>query len=350
MKKKIKIGIAGYGVVGKRRHFFLKKNSNFNVIAICDQIDQNLNSQNKNINFFKSYKKMLNMNLDAIFICMSNDMAAEVTIASLKKNIHIFCEKPPARNLNELKKVILLEKKKPKVKLMYGFNHRYHDSVQKALKIIKSNKLGNIINVKGSYGKSQLITFNQNTWRTKRSIAGGGVLLDQGIHIVDLIRLFCGEIIEVKSFISNNFWNFDVEDNAYAILRTKNNVYAMLHSSATQWRHRFNLEINLTKGSLILEGILSGSKSYGDEKLTIVKSNPKKDNGDPKEQIIKYVNDPSWKKEIQNFADIIKNNKSVVLSSSNDAANCMKVIYDIYSGDKNWKKKFKINNTSHFFE
>ena len=346
MKKKIKTAIAGYGVVGKKRHFYLKQNPNFSVVAICDQNKDNFDTKYHQINFFESYKKLLSMDLDAVFICMSNDMAAEVTIAFLKNNINVFCEKPPARNLKELKKVIIQEKKNPNIKLMYGFNHRYHDSVQEALKIIKSNKLGKIINIKGSYGKSQLITFNQTTWRTKRSIAGGGVLLDQGIHIVDLIRLFIGEIIEVKSFISNNFWKFDVEDNAYAILRTSKNVYAIIHSSATQWRHRFNLEINLTKGSLILEGILSGSKNYGEEKLTIVQANPLKDNGNPKEKIIKYVNDPSWKKEIQNFADILFKKKTVVPSSSRDAVNCMKVIYDIYSGDKNWKKKFNIEKTT----
>ena len=344
MNKKIKTAIAGYGVVGKKRHFYLNKNPNFSVVAICDQNEVNFDTKYQKISFFHSYKELLSMDLDAVFVCMSNDMAAEVTIAFLKNNINVFCEKPPARNLKELKKVIIQEKKNPNIKLMYGFNHRYHDSVQEALKIIKSNKLGKIINIKGSYGKSQLITFNQTTWRTKRSIAGGGVLLDQGIHIVDLIRLFIGEIIEVKSFVSNNFWKFDVEDNAYAILRTSKNIYAFIHSSATQWRHRFNLEINLTKGSLVLEGILSGSKSYGDEKLTIVQLDPLKGNGNPKEKIIKYVNDPSWKKEIQNFADTLIKNQSVVLSSSRDAINCMKVIYDIYSSDKKWKKKYKIPN------
>ena len=345
MNKKIKTSIAGYGVVGKKRHFYLNKNPNFSVVAICDQNEENFDSQYKNITFCNSYKKLLGMDLDSVFICMSNDMAAAVTVAFLQNNTNVFCEKPPARNLKELKQVIIQEKKNTNIKLMYGFNHRYHDSVQQALKIIKSKKLGNIINIKGSYGKSQLITFNQTDWRTKRSIAGGGVLLDQGIHIVDLIRLFIGEIIEVKSFISNNFWKFDVEDNVYAILRTSKNIYAIVHSSATQWRHRFNLEINLTKGSLVLEGILSGSKSYGDEKLTIVKSNPLKGNGNPKEKIIKYVNDPSWKKEIQNFADALIKNKSVSLSSSRDAVNCMKVINDIYSSDKKWKKKYNIPNS-----
>ena len=103
---------------------------------------------------------------------------------------------------------------------MYGFNHRYHDSVKSALSIVKSNKLGGIINLRGIYGKSQLITFNQLDWRTKREIAGG-VLPDQGIHMVDLMRLFVGEFEKVYSFVENKHWNYDVEDNVHALMQTK---------------------------------------------------------------------------------------------------------------------------------
>ena len=94
---------------------------------------------------------------------------------------------------------------------MYGFNHRYHESVQDALEIIRNGTLGEVINARGIYGKSRLITYNQTEWRTSRELAGGGVLLDQGIHMVDLMRLFCGEFNEIKSFISNDHWQFDVE-------------------------------------------------------------------------------------------------------------------------------------------
>lgn len=343
MVKILKTAIAGYGVVGKKRHFFLKKNKKFKVVAICERNFTNKQiDESKKIKFFKNYKELLEENIDVIFICMSNDMAAIVTIESLNKNVHVFCEKPPARNLNELNKVIKVEKSKPNLKLMYGFNHRFHDSIQQAIKIINSKRFGRIINLKGTYGKSKLITFNQTTWRTNRRIAGGGVLLDQGIHMIDLIRYFAGGISEVKSYVSNNFWNFDVEDNIYAILKTNNDIYSMIHSSATQWRHKFILEINLEKGSLILEGILSGSKSYGEEKLTIIKANPKKDNGDPIEKVLKYNNDPSWAKEIKLFSNFILNNKKVSTGSSKEAYDCMKIIYDIYRGDKVWKKKFNL--------
>ena len=91
------------------------------------------------------------------------------------------------------------------------------------------------LNIRGIYVKSNLITFNQPVWRTKREIAGGGVLLDQGIHMVDLMLLFAGEFTEVYSFISNSRWGHNVEDNAYATMRTADGIVSMRNSSATQW-------------------------------------------------------------------------------------------------------------------
>ena len=118
--------------------------------------------------------------------------------------------------MDDIARVLAAEAKAPGQKLKYGFNHRYHESVSESLRILSSGELGGVINAKGVYGKSQLVTFGQTSWRTNRDLAGGGVLLDQGIHMVDLIRLFCGEFTNVYSFISNNHWQHDVEDNAYA--------------------------------------------------------------------------------------------------------------------------------------
>ena len=227
---------------------------------------------------------------------------------------------------------------------MYGFNHRYHESVQDAMKLIQSGEFGKIINMRGVYGKSKLITFNQPDWRTKREIAGGGVLLDQGIHMVDLMRLFAGEFIDVKSFISNSHWGYKVEDNAYALMRTSNGIIAMLNSSATQWRHRFNLDINLERGSIILGGILSGTKSYGDETLRVATVDHDNDNGNPKEYLTNYNFDPSWEEEINRFSDHIIKNQSVTSGSSMDALNTMKLVYKIYYADPVWREKFSINN------
>jgi predicted dehydrogenase len=274
---------------------------------------------------------------------LTNDIAAQVTAEGLKRGMHVFCEKPPGRDLDDIAMVMRIERENTDLRLMYGFNHRYHDSVREALRVIKAGDLGPVLNIKGTYGKSKIVGFNSD-WRTKRSIAGGGILLDQGIHMVDMLRLFGGEFNEIHSFISNSFWHHDVEDNAYALMRNPEGVVAFLHSSATQWRHRFHLEITLTKGAIILAGILSGTKSYGAETITIVSANPD-DSGDPKEMTIRYNEDPSWRDEIADFVKSIDDNTPVVCGSSTDAFKTMELVYKIYCADKDWQTKYQLRDT-----
>ena len=342
--KKLRVGIAGYGVVGKRRKSCVDLHPNMEMTAICDQYFDDGKATIHGLNAYQNYSDLLKENLDILIVCLTNEIAPEVTIAGLKKGLHVFCEKPPGRDVADISKVIEVEKQHPDQKLMYGFNHRYHHSIQKALEIIKSNDLGAIINMRGVYGKSQLVTFDQPSWRTKREVAGGGVLLDQGIHMIDLMRLFAGEFVEVHSFIKNSFWNYNVEDNAYALMQTEGGVVAMMNSSATQWRHRFQLDINLERGGLVLGGILSGSKSYGAETLTIIESNPKNDHGDPKETTIRYNSDPSWCSEIEEFVDSIINDKNIVHGTSDDALQTMKLVYKIYYADPSWRSAHDIPN------
>ncbi|MBF0231415.1 MAG: Gfo/Idh/MocA family oxidoreductase [Desulfamplus sp.] len=340
--KKLKVGIAGYGVVGQRRRSCIESHPAMRLAAVCDRTFEGSGQFDDGVLFYQDYKQLIEQELDVLIVCLSNDIAAEVSIAGLERGLHVFCEKPPGKNVDDIANVIRCEREHPGLKLMYGFNHRFHESVQDATRLIQSGELGKILNMRGVYGKSQLITFNQTDWRTQRDIAGGGVLLDQGIHMVDLMRLFAGEFIEVHSFISNSHWGYDVEDNAYALMKTQTGVVAMLNSSATQWRHRFHLDINLEKGSLILGGILSGSKSYGSETLTVVTIDPDNNNGDPREQQTRYNHDPSWNEEINIFADCILNDRPVENCSSMDAYNTMKLVYQIYHADPVWRKKYSI--------
>ncbi|OGT32223.1 MAG: oxidoreductase [Gammaproteobacteria bacterium RIFCSPHIGHO2_12_FULL_35_23] len=340
MVEKLKVGIAGYGVVGKRRRICIDKHPHLKLIAVCDRHFTENSKFEDGVLYYNNYKDLLTQDLDILLVCLTNDMAAEVCIAGLENSLHVFCEKPPGRNLADIIHVRKCKQKYSDLQLMYGFNHRHHHSVIDALKIMRSQELGKIINLKGVYGKSKLVTFNQSDWRTKREIAGGGVLLDQGIHLVDLMRLFAGEFSEVYSFVSNNYWNYDVEDNAYALMKTADGVVGMLHSSATQWRHRFELDINFEKGSLILGGILSGSKSYGDETLKIIWADHN-GNGDPREQLTRYNTDPSWEEEIRVFIQAIHLNQPLVSGSIEDAYKTMALVSKIYSADKVWMEKWQ---------
>lgn len=342
---KLRVGIAGFGVVGKKRRHYIDLNPHLKTVAICDRTlkpnDQTEADKNNHVHYYSHYKDLLqHEELDVLFVCLTNDIAAEVTMAGIAHNLHVFCEKPPGRNLHEIAQVRAAIATQPHLKLKYGFNHRYHDSVIDALRIIQNKTLGEIINLRGVYGKSKFITFGQNPdWRTQREIAGGGILLDQGIHMVDLLRTFAGEFIDVYSFISNNFWQYDVEDNAYAILRTADGKVAMLHSSATQWRHHFQLDISLQKGSIILSGILSGSKSYGSETITIAFASSD-ERGDPKEQTTRYNEDHSWQNEITEFAQAIVADGNIVHGTVDDAYKTMELVHKIYIADEKWKTRW----------
>ena len=340
----LKVGIAGYGVVGERRRQFIDAHPNLHTVAVSEQRLADHGTFDDGVRYHPHFRDLENEDLDVLFVCLSNDVAAEATAMGLKRGLHVFCEKPPGRNLREVADVIAVEQANPGLKLMYGFNHRHHDSVRDALAIVHSGELGRIVNMRGVYGKSQLISYGQTTWRTERALAGGGILLDQGIHMVDLIRLFGGDFESVHSFIGNDYWHHDVEDNAYALMRSADGVVAMLHSSATQWRHRFQLEVTMAKGAITLSGILSGSKSYGAETLTVAWSEDD-DRGDPREQTTLYNYDPSWEREIADFADVILNDRPVTSGSSHEALATMQLVFRIYCADPDWKNKWGLDDS-----
>jgi predicted dehydrogenase len=340
----LKVGIAGYGIVGKRRRDCVDQHPDMQVVAVCDQTFEEKGVFPDGVRYYTNYNDLLFEELDALIVCLTNDVNADATIAGLERGLHVFCEKPPGRDLEDIARVMRVERQHHGQRLMYGFNHRYHDSVQDAIKIIRSGDLGRIINLRGVYGKSKIITFNQTDWRTKRAIAGGGVLLDQGIHMVDLMRLFAGEFTQVQSIVTNSHWGYDVEDNAYALMRSADGVVGMLNSSATQWRHRFQLDISLECGSIILGGLLTGTKSYGAETLTVAVVHHATDNGDPKEQVTRYNRDPSWELEINQFADCILKGIPIEHGTSKDAFNTMKLVGQIYYADPVWRDQFKIPN------
>lgn len=335
--KKIRVAIVGLGVVGVKRKLFLSKNKKYLIKYVSD-IKFKKEFTKNNITYYKNFREIPFQNIDAVFISLPNFLAPKVSIYFLQKNIHVFCEKPPGRSVKDVKDVLKIYKKKNKLKLKYGFNHRYHKSVILTKKIIDSKKLGNLINIRGVYGKSKILNFSKSNWRSDKKFAGGGILLDQGIHMLDLIKYFNNNSTfqQYKSFISNKFWGYNVEDNAFVIMRSKNGVISSIHSTATQWQHKFNMEITLSKGSIILEGILSGTKTYGKETLKIFPgAKPYLYKGKTTKTKNFYFNkDTSWPDEIDQFANDIIKNKKVEYGNIYDALEVMKMIESIYKNDK----------------
>ena len=337
----LRVGIAGYGVVGKKRRQCIDANPLLTTAAVSDITFVGEGTTSDGVHYCSTYEGLLNHDLDILFVSLPNYLGAEATVAGLEHGLHVFCEKPPGRTMEDVRQVIAAEQRCPGLKLKYGFNHRYHDSVKEAKRIIDMGEYGRVINLRGVYGKSSIIPFSGG-WRSERRLAGGGILLDQGIHMLDMIRYFVGDFEEIKSFVSNNCWGHDVEDNAYAIMRNRDGCVAILHSTATQWRHKFRLEVTLEEALVELTGILSGSKSYGEEKLTLVPRHEDSMVGSFQERTISYLDDNSWQEEVDEFTSIILNDQPVTNGNSGDAAKVMEMVYQVYYADERWREAFAI--------
>ncbi len=255
----LKVGIVGLGKMGRIRAREIDRNPSTVLVAVADVDEENFTTL-LNIDCSQDYMDVVNSGVDVVFVCTPNRFTAEVVIAALDAGKHVFCEKPPGRSVPDVEAIIAAERRNPNLKLKFGFNHRYHAGIQEAKRIVASRRLGRILWLRGIYGKSGGNDF-ENSWRSSRELGGGGILLDQGIHMVDLFRFFCGDFAEVKSMVTTAYWDIEVEDNAFALLRDELGRIAMLHSSSTQWKHRFNLEIYMFDGYISVNGILSSTQS-----------------------------------------------------------------------------------------
>lgn len=336
----LKVGIIGFGQIGKVRARAVAANPHLCLVGVADP---NLSEARpaEALKTTLNYRELLSWDVDAVFVCTPNAVTAEIVVDALDSSKHVFCEKPPGRDPEDVQLIVEAKARNPKPKIKFGFNHRYHDSVQEALGISQSGRLGNLLWLRGVYGKSGGEGF-ENIWRSKRESAGGGILLDQGIHMLDLFHLFCGDFEEVKSFVTNSYWNIDVEDNAFAVLRNKKNQVAMLHSSSTQWKHTFSLEIAFSDGYVAIQGILSGTKSYGRETLIVARKQAERLGflpENPHEEVSYFKEDFSWQREVDEFANSIIDDRPILYGSLEDAMKAMELVYRIYQGDQAWWKK-----------
>ncbi len=322
-----KVGIIGYGKMGRIRYQEIYKSGRAEIVSVFDPhcVDLEIHSANS------ANEIINNPCIDAIFICTPNYLNKPLTIQGLKEGKHVFCEKPPAFTALDIKEIRDIEKYSGKV-LMYGFNHRHHESIKHMKRLIDEQEYGRVLWMRGRYGKSVDNSF-YNNWRANIEMAGGGILIDQGIHMLDLFLYLGGDFDSVHASVSNLYWNLSVEDNVFATLEnTKTEMAASLHSTMTQWRHLFSLEIFLEKGYLVLNGLKTSSNTYGDEVLSIAKNRTTAPAATwEDEEHITYHIDESWKSEINEFFTAIEDNRGVKTGNSGDALKLMHIVDKIYS-------------------
>ena len=327
--KQIKLGIAGYGKMGRIREETINDSSESSLHGIFDRNQENINT---NTPVYDSYEELLDSEIEGVFISTYVNVAAEDVLRALKKGKHVFCEKPPSMNKDELLEIEEFQADSNLI-LKYGFNHRFHYSVMEAKNLIETGEMGRLLWMRGVYGKAGSLDFKKN-WRNYSKYAGGGILMDQGIHMLDLFRFLSGQEFScLASYLDTIFWKVENEDNAFVILKSGSGTIATLHSTANQWRHKFLLEMTFENGYINLDGILSSTGSYAPEKLIYSyrkEEDIEKGMGRPLETSSTYEVDNSWKYELEEFLGAIRGEGKIKSGTLQDAYSVMELVEEIY--------------------
>lgn len=334
MTAPLRIGLIGLGKMGAIRAGVLQQQPGVELLCGYDPAPEGFGAAFPDMPLLGSEAEVLASAADAIFIATPNKHTPELVVQALEAGKHVFAEKPPGRSPADMQRILSAEASAPHLKLKFGFNHRYHAGIQEARRIVESGRLGRLLWARAVYGKAGGAGF-ESAWRSNKEMAGAGILLDQGIHMLDLLHLFFGHFVEVKSMVTTAYWDVDVEDNAFALLRDAQGRIAQVHSSSTQWKHRFMLELYLSEGYLSVNGILSNSRTYGDETITVARRrfDPGFTPGMPTEETIYFDTDPSWEREVEDFLQCIRLGRAVEEGNSGQAMAAMQLVFAIYADD-----------------
>lgn len=322
--KIIGIGIIGCGLIGQKRAKALGEGGRLVACADIDEKHAESLATPSGATAFDDWRELLKLpEVEIVVVATLHDSLAEITLSAIEAGKHILVEKPAARNTKELEPVIVAAKKKG-VKVHVGFNHRYHRSLRKARELIDSGELGELMFIRARYGHGGRLGYDKE-WRANPELSGGGELIDQGPHLIDLSRWFFGDFIEVQGFANTYFWDMQVDDNGFMILKTQKKQTAFLHVSCSEWKNLFSMEIYGKDGKLDLSGL---GGSYGIEKITWYKM--LQEMGPPETTSWEYpMGDDSWAVEIAEFYDDILLDRSPT-AGLKDAHAVLEIIETIY--------------------
>ena len=348
MHSLFRVGIIGCGLIGNKRAKAIKDDPWSYLACASDRVFSHAEDLVKECAdpkavAYQDWQVMLDKEgVDAVVIATPNKYLKEITQGAAQRKVHILCEKPLGRNFSESTDMVRAAKEN-EVVIKTGFNHRHHPAILKAHQLVKDNAIGKIYYARCIYGHGGRPGYEKE-WRASRDVSGGGELLDQGVHVVDLFRWFMGDFKEAYGYTSTCYWNMEVEDNAFAFFKTYHGQVASMHTSWTQWKNRFTFEIYGEAGYLIIDGL---GGSYGTEtlrigkrKLTIANRKSQIENrqryagGAPDEEVIEFPGpDISWGEEWKEFVSAIRENREP-MGNGEDGVEAMRMIEAVYRSSR----------------
>lgn len=332
MKDNLRIGIIGAGLIGGKRAEAIKRTGKGELVAIADPDLARAKAfgEKYGVATFADWKAMVRRNdIDAVIVAVPNAFVTPIVLGALKNGKHIFTEKPFGVTSKESRAMLAAGKKAKKV-IKVGFNHRFHAGILKAYEIFQKGGIGKVMFIRARYGHGGRKGMEKE-WRFDKKISGGGELLDQGVHLVDLGRWFGGEMKTAYGLAQAKFWDTKLDDNAFALL-TNDRVTVSFHASTTQWKNLFSFEVYGDLGYLEITG---KGGSYGEETLVYAK---RKLGFAPDQEVFKFgAGDESWDREWENFADAVAG-KAKILGGPEDGLRANEIIEALYESSKKHKE------------
>ena len=318
------VAIVGCGLIGQKR---AKALAGARLVACADVVRERAEALARTVPGAAASDDwratVARADVDVVVVATTNESLTQIARGAVEAGKHVLVEKPAARSVHELDSLIDAAGRHRRL-VRVGFNHRYHSALRKARELVDSGVAGELMFVRGRYGHGGRIGYEKE-WRANPERSGGGELIDQGVHLIDLSRWFLGEFATVSGFAHTYFWQMPVDDNAFLLLRTARQQAASLHVSCTEWKNLFSLEIYGRQAKLHVEGL---GGSYGVEKLTHYQMLPQM--GPPDTTVWEYPEaDQSWALEFAEFIEDIRLDRQPAAGLA-DARAALAIVEDIY--------------------
>jgi len=321
----MKVGLIGAGLQGKRRGRAIKQCGD-QILAVADIQPERaqLLTDELGCEATANWEEVVaREDIEAVIVCTPPNLHLSMCVDALEQGKHVLCEKPLARNPEEAQQILAVAENSGGT-LKCGFNHRHHPGIQQAREWLDEGTIGELMFIRCRYGIGGRPGYDKE-WRADPEISGGGQLMDQGMHALDLSRWFLGDFAEVFGSLQTAFWDVaPLEDNAFCLLRTEGGQTASIHVSWTQWKNLFSFELFGRNGYIIVQGL---GGSYGTEQAIL----GKRAFLEPfREEIVEFHGeDNSWSDEWREFVSAINESRQP-LGSGRDGLEAVRLAYALY--------------------
>jgi predicted dehydrogenase len=326
----LRVAIVGCGLIGAKRAAALAPNDE---LLGCHDLDPHATralAERHHARACASLEELLALRPEVVVVATVHDRLAELAEAALRSGAHVLVEKPAGVSLAEVDRLLACQRASGRL-VKVGFNHRFHPGLARAREEVSSGVHGELLHLRARYGHGGRPGYDRE-WRADPARSGGGELIDQGVHLLDLTHWLAGPLPLHAALLRTHFWDTPVEDNAALILGragSRTAPWAQLHVSWTEWKNTFSLEVYCRTAKLAVDGLV---RSYGPQRLRIYRMSPEL--GPPELEEVAYPDeDRSWEREWASFAAaVVAGDERLVVGDLRDARYAWEQIEAAYAG------------------